>query len=393
MSSLRLHRSLTLPMGLSLIAMLAVPASAVTQLSVFVSAGANAPEDIDADGDEIVDESANALALQAVATVSGASANSSARVGYGWVRAATSADAISGDGYRGQGGAQGRFRDDLVVTSPGLDGSPGTLRFQVRVAGSIAAAATNTGDAGTSATASWNVTYQIAAAASTRLVEGRLFEGFGGPVQTGELGGGTFVSPLVFFTFGTPFPLSMALNVEAGAREGAVASAQFTNALEWDGLVEVRSGGEPVAEFEVTSGSGANWAGAIAAPEVGVGAAGLAALGVLAALRARRRARPDGHCGSANSPARVATDRQARIGGTLLVRIPLFEGPCHDGLLGADPSAPSPPVDVVPPAEGRGATSASRRETTPVAIPHGHPVDGDCRGAARRADGPPSSPR
>ncbi|HSK01874.1 MAG TPA: hypothetical protein VK932_11560, partial [Kofleriaceae bacterium] len=132
------------------------------------------------------------------------------------------------------------------------------------MAGNITASASS-GSPGTSASSSWNVAYQVAAHPSTRLVEGSLFEGSGGSVQEGELGGGTFESPPIGFVFGVPFALSVALNAEAGSREGAVAAAQFSNALEWLGA-DVFSGGEPVLGFVVDSGSGADWVGPIAAP-------------------------------------------------------------------------------------------------------------------------------
>jgi MYXO-CTERM domain-containing protein len=265
-------------------------AEAVTQLSVFVSASAASAQDLDGDSVDVIEPVAESLDRQIVASVSGASANSSAQAGYGWARAATSTQAVSGEGHRGLGGAQGRFRDDLVISAPGLEGTPGTLVFQVQVAGSIAASAAG-GSPGTSASSSWNVTYQIASHPSTQLVEGRIFDGEGGPVVEGELGGGSFASAPIGFTFGASFPLSVALNVEAASREGAIASAQFSNALEWEGLVEVRSGGQLVTDFVVTSGSGADWAGPITAPEAGPGAVALAALASLAALR--RRTQPD----------------------------------------------------------------------------------------------------
>jgi hypothetical protein len=262
---------------------LAAPAGAITRPSVFVSASASSPDDIDGDFEDVFDTTADSLSRTMVASVPGASANTFAQAGYGWARASTSTQAIGSEDHGSQGGAQGRFQDDLVITAPGIaNGTSGTLVFEVEVGGSITASAGSNGP-GTDATSRWNISYQFPGIPSTRLVEGSLFEGAGGPVQDGQLSGGSFESPPISFQFGTPFALSMALNAEAGSNEGAVAAAQFSNALEWQGLA-VFHGGDPVLDFTVTSGSGANWAGPITAPEP---AAGGVALSVLAALRRR----------------------------------------------------------------------------------------------------------
>lgn len=265
-----------------LLAAFAAPARAVTQLSVFVTSGAANEEDTDGDSADVQEPTANSLSRKRTASVAGASTTSSAAVGYGWARASTSTH--STNDASATGGAQGRFQDELVITAPGVAiGTPGTLRFHATVGGSLTASASSDD----SASSSWNVTYRIATGPFTRLVEGMVADGAGGGTQSGELGGGTFVSPGLGFNFGLPFALSVALNVEAGCDDGGVASAQYGNAFEWDGI-EVFSGGQPVAGFVVESGSGADWAGPIAAPEPATGALGLAVSCALAGLRARR---------------------------------------------------------------------------------------------------------
>ena len=223
------------------------------------------------------------------------SALSSGSVGYGWARSLASASHSAADeGVTRTSNAttQSLFRDDLIITSPGMSGG-GTVTFLIEVSGGLAAM--SLGDTpSTDASADWNAYARASTAPSEagRIAEGSLIQSSFGVIATGDLTGGEYEWGPIPFGFGSSFEVTIALNTSVDVDFCCSAAANFESTLTWEGVVEIRDGNGALADdFEITSGSGANFGEPISVPEPASEALALMSLLTTALLIRTRRSR------------------------------------------------------------------------------------------------------
>ena len=181
------------------------------------------------------------------------------------------------------GRAEGKVRDKLTLLPPtsAQQNARATVTGSFRIEGSLAASATNIASniGPFTAASNWSFGYSIANA----FVSDNFESGFYG--QVGVNDDGTYPQGRVppydtTVTFdvqlGVPFDFQMSAFVNAvvtltgdmakpltqGVSVGS-AAAMFGNTLFWNGISSVRSGGQTLTDFTVTSESGANYANAL----------------------------------------------------------------------------------------------------------------------------------
>lgn len=185
--------------------------------------------------------------------------------------------------------ARGIFRDELVITAPGVpNGTPGMVSYSIVVTGSLFA------DAPGVARASWALAADLG---------GGNFDINVGGTQNSVVNGGQYVgAPFGAFVGTVPFAFGSTMQLYVQL-EG-IAQAAFNNtipglpnasfdmgqSLYWGGINGVTVNGAPVSGFNVSSTSGTAYRNSLAPiPEPGALAMMLAGLGVLAGLQRRRR--------------------------------------------------------------------------------------------------------
>ena len=183
--------------------------------------------------------------------------------------------------------ARGIFRDELVLTAPGVpNGTAGIVSFAVSVNGSLFA------DAPGVARASWSLAADLG---------GGAFDINAGGSQNSAVNGGQYVgSPFgtfvgtAPFAFGSTLPLHVQLEASAQAAFNNTipglpnAAFDLGQSLYWGGIVGVTVNGAPVSGFNVSSTSGTDYRNSMApVPEPGALAMMLAGLGVLVGLQRR----------------------------------------------------------------------------------------------------------
>jgi hypothetical protein len=185
--------------------------------------------------------------------------------------------------------ARGIFRDELVITAPGVpNGTAGMVSYSIVVVGSLFA------DAPGVARASWSLAADLG---------GGNFDINVGGTQNSLVNGGQYVgTPFGTFTATVPFAFgsTMQLYVQfEGSAQAAYnntfpglpnAAFDLGQSLYWGGITGITVNGAPVSGFNVSSTSGTNYMASMApVPEPGALAMMLAGLGVLAGLQRRRR--------------------------------------------------------------------------------------------------------
>jgi hypothetical protein len=217
----------------------------------------------------------------------------SGSVGFGWARSLSTANhSTLDDGIPGTSNAstQSLFRDDLTITAPGMSGS-GTVTFLIDVSGGVTASS-SAESASVNSEADWSAFVRSSTAPSEagRIGEGGIFVGFDGVFPTGDLMGGMYAWGPIPFNFGVPFEITVALNALVDVNFCCSAAANFGSTLQWLGVVElVDGGGTPVADFEIASGSGADYGEAIPVPEPASAALALVSLVTTVLLAGIRR--------------------------------------------------------------------------------------------------------
>jgi hypothetical protein len=185
--------------------------------------------------------------------------------------------------------ARGIFRDELVITAPGVpNGTAGTVSYAIVVSGSLFA------DAPGIARASWALAADLG---------GGNFDINVGGTQNSVVNGGQYVGA-PFGTFSATVPFAFGSTMQLYVQLEGSAQAAFNNtipglpnaafdmgqSLYWGGINAITVNGAPVSGFDVSSTSGTDYRNSMAPiPEPGALAMMLAGLGVLVGLRRRCR--------------------------------------------------------------------------------------------------------
>jgi hypothetical protein len=184
--------------------------------------------------------------------------------------------------------ARGIFRDELVITAPGIpNGTVGTVTYALNVSGSLFA------DEPGVARASWSLAADMG---------GGLFDINAGGTQNSAVNGGQYVGApfgtfigTTQFAFGSTTQLFVQFEGSAQAAYNNTipglpnASFDLGQSLYWGGITGITVNGAPVSGFNVSSTSGTDYMNSMAPiPEPGALAMMLAGLGVLAGLQRRR---------------------------------------------------------------------------------------------------------
>jgi PEP-CTERM motif len=185
--------------------------------------------------------------------------------------------------------ARGIFRDELVITAPGIpNGTVGTVTYALDVSGSLFA------DAPGVARASWSLAADLG---------GGVFDINVGGTQNSPINGGGYVGAPFGTFFGTA-QFAFGSIIQLYVQFDGVAQAAYTSTLPglpnasfdlgqslyWGGFSGIAVNGAPVSGFNVTSTSGTNYRDSMApVPEPGALAMVLAGLGVLVGLQRHRR--------------------------------------------------------------------------------------------------------
>ena len=204
----------------------------------------------------------------------------SASVGFGWARSLSTASHSAPSETSGSSNAstQSLFRDDITITAPGMSGG-GTVTFLIDSPGGMAVTS-SAESSSVNAEASWSVFVRSSTAPSEagRLGEGSIQIDSLGVLSTGDQMGGMYEWGPLPFSFGIPFEITVALNAEVDVNHCCSATANFAT-LTWEGVDEMRDGdGALVSDFEITSGSGADFGEPIAVPEPAADALAIASL-------------------------------------------------------------------------------------------------------------------
>jgi len=206
------------------------------------------------------------------------------------------------------------FQDDVTITpqDPALIGKPGTFTAAFRVNGLLEGAGVN-GKSGLPtgyymAWEGWQMQISVGASSFGSLAWASGYSGYeyqdtNGVTTTVGLGDEGIVPFTAPFVFGQSFSLGALLDVRAGGHlyayvvrpltEGqttATSSAQYMDTALWDGISSVKYAGQGISGFNVTSGSGVNYANPVAVPEPETWSMLLIGLG-LEGLIARRNSR------------------------------------------------------------------------------------------------------
>ncbi|MCE7973554.1 MAG: hypothetical protein DYG92_04400 [Leptolyngbya sp. PLA1] len=233
-----------------------------------------------------------------IASYSGGSTSNSASgtVGMGFMHLLADNDAPNSS-FFAEANANGGWKDSFLITAPGQNGQTGYMQFTLNVTGFLSAA-------GFAGAASFTTT---AYKDTTQLLANALFSpGNSDPLSSDRQYGHWSVSSApnnsknvsgvitmaVPFTYGTPFNLGIYANAEAGMRSSSgvsgnsQASVQFQNSLYWGGISGMYLGGttNTISDYQIVSGSGIDWRGAIPSPATAM----LLAAHALVAARRRR---------------------------------------------------------------------------------------------------------
>jgi hypothetical protein len=251
---------------------------------------------------ELFDETSADGTLRASVAVTppsglGPLADAGGEVSHGVVRARAYAILSSAGVYQAGADTEARFSDELTFTSPGRAGLQGSVTFGMRIDGTLSSRSTQPEQQLKGSSEAW---IELGAESSVdeehldRYAYSASADGSGERLEAAEF---TLALGIVF---GEPVDVGFSLQVlasvfghssqNASGTWAATGIADFRHTATWMGILELRDAeGAAVSEFEVTSASGTDYRGPIAAPEPGRSVLLLAGAAVLLAKSCRRR--------------------------------------------------------------------------------------------------------
>lgn len=234
------------------------------------------------------------------ATISDAQSSAFGTSGLGFLKGKVSTSIVNG-GFipkYSQAYAVLQWSEPLNVGAPGLDGTPGTMTFDISVTAALSASGSQLPDCTpvcTYADTFWRLSVSVdqqgpVVIGSGNRMANQMYVGdslpalisYAIPMQFGAASEVRVLFEAFASAGGSPFPASGTVT--------ASAAVDFANTVEWRGITAVLDGaGHPVTGYTVTSGSGTDYTGPITA--VPQPAAGWLLVTAFASLRWRLRLR------------------------------------------------------------------------------------------------------
>jgi hypothetical protein len=226
-------------------------------------------------------------------------AHAGGAAGHGWVRAYAYTTLSRSGVYQGGSDAMAGFSDELVFTAPGLAGLQGTVTLGMRIDGTMSSDSTQSAQ-DLKGSSEARIDFDAESSVDDQSIDRWAY-------SYSEDGSGEYLYAEEFtltvgFVFGDPLYVDFSLDIQSNAWGDSATNtpgiwvatgiADFRHTATWTGIRDLRDAqGNPVEAFEVTSASGTDYRGPIAAPEPG----GVLLLGtgiaVLLATRLRPRTR------------------------------------------------------------------------------------------------------